>query len=133
MTHAEVIAQLRDQLAEANETIRQLTEVARGPSSVRYRGVDASRSERAILEVLSTTDGIVSRRMMRRVVGAAIGRLTDCSIKTVDVSVCRLRARLRQLTPPIFIGTAWGEGYYMTQLHKDRLSALRYLLELPDR
>lgn len=126
----DAIASLRQQLDEANETIRQLRQSFATPAAARYRGLRAGRTERTILEALLATNGTVSRATLNRLVGISIGRIGDVGAKTIDVAIARLRPKLRQLDVPIFIGTAWGDGYYLTELHKQRLSDIRYNIEV---
>jgi two-component system cell cycle response regulator CtrA len=119
-----MVASLRDQLDEANETIRQFRNAMAASPLIRYRGLRLSRSERCILEALLNANGLLSKHQLRHAIDAELTRIEAPDLKSVDVVVCRLRKRLRPFS--VVISTEWGRGYYLDLDARATLLSLRY-------
>jgi hypothetical protein len=117
------ISELREQLAEARETIRQLQEQL-GSTTTRkfYDGISLTRREGVVLNMLMTADSLCSReRLLIGLYGPDAA--ADHNLNNISVAVCFLRKKLKPHgveIPPI----VYGEGYVMSKESKERLRSL---------
>jgi hypothetical protein len=106
---------LADQLAEGQETIRQLRAVLLPELSWQHF-LKASPRQRIMLRVFLGTNGLISHERLR----AAYEQTGEVvAPKTMAVQMCRLRKILK--ARGISIMTVWGEGFAMTPENKQRL------------
>lgn len=114
---------LREQLEEANETIRQLREAMRPAAP--YIGLSLSPAEEAILAMLLTSSVPCGSARINTRVGIVLNRVS-ASNRVVAVQVCRLRKKLAVLDPPVKISSfPLRPGYWMEPSDKERLLARR--------
>jgi DNA-binding response OmpR family regulator len=105
---------LTEELDECNETVRQLrSEALQAPARI-YRGL--TRNESGIVALLSSMPGRVHAAER---VSAHLEALNDHTprngVRSMQVVLCRLRAKLGHLTPPVTIeSNGYGYGYSMT-------------------
>ncbi len=108
---------LTEALDEANETIRQHRSRARPLPRSRWWTIHFSRSEASVLQRL-TRGGIWTSDRLRGGIDTVTGEDGQSSVKSVNVTVCRLRKKLVTASRvegalPISIETQWGGGYSM--------------------
>lgn len=115
------IVALRDEIDELREKVRQLNS---GIVPV-WAGLQVTGSERVVLTALANASGICSHDHLLDRLQARTKSESELSPKTVDVHICRLRKKLKSLSPPIGITTAYGDGYWMDADSRARLEARR--------
>jgi DNA-binding response OmpR family regulator len=104
---------LTEELDECNETVRQLRAEALTVPVCRYRGF--SPCEAGIIGLLSLVPGRVhTAETVRAHLDASYGYRDGTTIKSAQVTICRLRAKLRRLLPAVTIETNGWNGYSMT-------------------
>ena len=103
---------LTEELDECNETVRQLREPLAVPAC-RYAGF--SKSESGIIGLLSVVSGrMQSADQLRAHLDALDDHRERVSTKSMQVTLCRARAKLRRLAPSATIETNGWNGYSMT-------------------
>ena len=122
-----IVARLRAELDEANETIRQLRHQRTSDPTIGYGALRLSRAEKVVIERLySACPSTVHRGDLRDVIDVRLNRTDAVSCDTVDVVICRLRRKFRMLrAPAISISTEWGEGSFLSVENRDRLDEIR--------
>lgn len=116
------IATLRDQLAERDETIRQLRALKLPPEAP-YRGLGFSLTERVILAALMNARGVCSRAHLIDCIALSRDRETSMEPKAIDVVLCRVRQRLALVGFPRVIKIERGEGWMIEQNDRARVAA----------
>jgi hypothetical protein len=119
------IAALRAKLDEAEETIRQLKETIRPGGLIWYNGLELSRVELVIMNVLLIRTTPISQSRLRMAVDTAMAFREPGSPKSIDVRMVYLRRKLWAVDPPITIKTSYGFGFFMDDENKARLLARR--------
>jgi DNA-binding response OmpR family regulator len=127
-----------DRVEEAEETMLQLREqlteqLGIEPQRIsRYRLAGFTKNEAAILDCLD--DGSPHGfDELRRVLNATSHRAEGDDPRTVKVTICRLRKKLKQMVvanalPPITIFALHGYGYSMPRASIDALETLALAL-----
>ncbi len=114
----------RERLDEAEETIRQLRQLIVPPVVLRWtRGFTPTPSEWIVLNCLARASDPCSAEFLRGRLDIAFD--SGATSKSANVLICKLRRKLKCLTPPIEIFTNWGVGYWMDEENK-ALLAIRH-------
>lgn len=121
------MAKLEDQLEEAREEARWLRDVAKisAEQFVSLRHLKLTRSDKTILYALETSRTSLTQETLRRRMDVVLQRSEESSLKSVEITICRLRKKLGAHDPPIKISTEWGCGYYLDDENKKRLQGTR--------
>lgn len=111
-------AQLRDQLSERDEEIRQLRAELAGPRLLPGWLPYLTGKEQQFLRALASREFLSKEAILIAVYGS-----TDDApdVKIVDVFVCKLRRKLA--TYDITIETVWGKGYRLSRESRQALLA----------
>lgn len=129
MTDAEIIAALREQLDEANETILQFREERRRMVLVSGAAFDGpvlfTRAEWAICETLYRMHGVVHWEVLAGAIGAVMRKPRSPNDNSLKVLICKLRKKLAALSPPVLIKTRYGEGFYFDPEARTAFEQLR--------
>lgn len=117
---ATLIADLRAQLEERDERIRQLEDILRGKEWQLPPEIEAALTptEARMLALLAARDMCTREALFEASRGAGSHEATN--IKVVDVHVSKMRRRIEPLG--IVIESIWGRGY---RLHPASLKRLR--------
>ena len=118
-------ARLRNELAEAHETIRYLREAMAAPLAIRWRGLRLTRSERVLLAAIAETPGRIDQERLRTRLDVARGRHDTTAAKSVGVLLCKLRRKLRVQAPRVTVRNEYGVGYWLDDESRSELAALR--------
>ena len=116
-----LIAELRDQLDKANETILQLQQLLQAKSGNLYEGIKLTRNQRTVVDMLLATNGICSKEHLY----AALYPSRQPHKPDLQVFRETLRVIRNQLRPQgIDIQTVFGKGYIMPSESKSKLRGL---------
>ena len=120
-TNAKLIAELRDQLDKAQETILQLQHLLQAQSGNLYEGIKLTRNQRTVVDMLLVTNGICTKENLYAALYVSKqGHKPDPKILRETLRVIR-----RQLRPHgIEIQTVFGKGYTMPSKSKVKLKEL---------
>jgi two-component system cell cycle response regulator CtrA len=81
----------------------------------------ATRLEYRVLELLFLSrDRLLSRQF---ILDHLYGGLDAPEVKTIDVTICRLRKRLAEAGAPDLIETVWGQGFRLRDPAEGQVSA----------
>jgi hypothetical protein len=117
------LAALRAALEEARERIRWL-EAALVPQAPPQRAeLPLNRSCEIVLLALKASSWPLNHEALGRRLDVGLNRDGSVNPKFVDVIICRLRKKLRALTPPVAIQTASKRGWWMDAKNKALLQA----------
>ena len=110
---------LWDENDTLRERIRQLEhEMGHDPAFPSVLGL--SPGETKILGMLMSSPGVCSKERLFTVI---YGAQDDApSIKIIDVYICKIREKLRELAVEII--TTWGQGFHLTQVSKEAINAI---------
>lgn len=112
------MSDLRAQLDEALERIRQLEEELAGTSVAWPLDWGFTNSERAIMTSLMRHDFADKGNLYFSLYGHK-SEDEQAEPKTIDVFVCRIRKRLKPLG--LNIQTVWGKGYFISTEDKEAI------------
>ena len=114
-----LIAELRDQLNKAQETILQLQQISQAQSS--HEGIKLTPNQRTVVDMLLVTNGICSNENLYAALYVSKqGHKPDPKILREMLRLIR-----RQLSPhAIEIKTVFGKGYTMPRESKAKLKEL---------
>ena len=114
-----LIAELRDQLHKAQETILQLQQISQAQSS--HEGIKLTPNQRTVVDMLLVTNGICSNENLYAALYVSKqGHKPDPKILREMLRLIR-----RQLSPhAIEIKTVFGKGYTMPRESKAKLKEL---------
>jgi DNA-binding winged helix-turn-helix (wHTH) protein len=120
-TSDRLIAELREQLDKANETILQLQQLLQAKSGNLYEGIKLTRNQRTVVDMLLATNGICSKEHLY----AALYPSRQAHKPDLQVFRETLRVIRNQLRPHrIDIQTVFGKGYIMPSESKSKLRGL---------
>jgi DNA-binding winged helix-turn-helix (wHTH) protein len=120
-TSDRLIAELREQLDKANETILQLQQLLQAKSGNLYEGIKLTRNQRTVVDMLLATNGICSKEHLY----AALYPSRQAHKPDLQVFRETLRVIRKQLRPHgIDIQTLFGKGYTMPSESKSKLRGL---------
>lgn len=111
-------------LAEARQKIRSLEEALVPTAEPQRPGLPMNRSTEVVLMALRGAKAPLNHDALCVRLEVALNRRgRGVNPRHVDVIICRLRRKLKALTPPIFIETARSRGWWMTDENKALLRA----------
>lgn len=121
--------ELKDQLDEAQETIRQMREVRVQEPLKIYRFVSFTPTEACVLGCLSGST-LVTVTQMRLRMDSVNDRMEGCALSSVYVAICRIRAKLKRAMvehdlPAMSVETVYGHGFMMSARSIANLNALQ--------
>lgn len=123
------IADLRERLERSEEELRYLKDALTIAPDIAYEGVFLSKAEKVVMEALfATPHRRLDSTYLRGRLDVALDRRDSCEPKSVDVVICRLRRKLKQLNPPIAIRTEWGVGYFLTEDDRELFALRRHIV-----
>lgn len=122
--------QLREKVAELEETIRQMHELQRGAGDLPTWLPHLTRTQESFLRALRDSRQEVASRdyLMQAIYEAKYENVTP-DVKIIDVMICKLRRKLRGTGVEIL--TNWGRGYHLTAETKALLNGVRSPLTFP--
>ncbi len=110
------VAKLTGEVAERDETIRQLREQLYGDETALPTWLpQLTKHEGKVLAALHSGRTLTKGQIL----SAVYGGIDEPFEKIIDVFVCRLRRKLADT--PILIETVWGQGYRLTPESVDLL------------
>ena len=119
--YKKLIAELRDQLEQANETIFRLNQVLQAQSGHLYKGIKLTPKQQTILDILLATSGICTTKSLY----VALYASRKGYKPKVQVIREAIRVVRKQLKPHgIDIATVFGRGYIIHNENKIKLRAL---------
>ena len=120
-TNAKLIAELRDQLDKAQETILQLQQLLQAQSGNLHEGIRLTPNQRTVVDMLLVTNGIcTNENLYAALYVSKQGHKPDPKILRETLRVIR-----RQLSPHgIEIQTVFGKGYTLPSKSKVKLKEL---------
>ena len=120
-TNAKLIAELRDQLNKAQETILRLQQLLHAQDGNLHQGIKLTPSQYTVVDKLLVTNGIcTNENLYAELYDSKQGHKPDPKILREMLRLIR-----RQLSPHgIEIKTVFGEGYTMPPESKDKLNEL---------
>jgi DNA-binding winged helix-turn-helix (wHTH) protein len=116
-----LIAELRDQLEQAQETILRLNELLQAQGGNLYRGVKLTRNQQTVVDILLATSGICSKESLCAALYAS-RRCHKPKPKTIRETISSIRKQLE--LHGIYIETVFNRGYIMNDETKDKLREL---------
>jgi DNA-binding response OmpR family regulator len=123
------IADLTDRLEQSEEEVRFLKAALTSTPDVTYEGLRVSKAEKVVIEALFAIPlRRATQTYLRGLLDVALNRKDAISLKTVDVVVCRLRKKFKDLVPPVAIQTEWGAGYFLTDDDRELLAVRRHVV-----
>lgn len=114
------VLRLRERLAEAEETIRQLRELGRRETTLLFTGLHLTKRE-AVLVATLMQSRIVSRLDLWRILQQTSQKNEVCP-EAVSILIHRVRRRLKDVG--VEVKNEWGRGYYISDQHKQILESL---------
>lgn len=111
----------REQLEEANETIRQLRAAMRLPDGMCFEGITLTKVNGIIVLMLLEANGPCSAAKINDRLELALNRSNPVSDSVVSLYIFRLRKKLSILDPPVRIKRTRPVGYWMEPGDKARL------------
>jgi DNA-binding response OmpR family regulator len=120
-TNEKLIAELRDQLNKAQETILQLQQLLQAQSGNLHEGIKLTPNQRTLVDMLLVTNGIcTNENLYAALYVSKQGHKPDPKILREMLRLIR-----RQLSPHgLEIKTVFGKGYTMTRESKAKLNEL---------
>jgi DNA-binding response OmpR family regulator len=123
---AKLIAELRDQLNKAQETILRLQQLLQAQSGNLDEGIKLTPNQRTVVDMLLVTNGICTDENLY----AALYASKQGHKPGPKILHEMLRLIRRQLSPHgIEIKTVFGKGYTMSRENKDKLKELNVNLQ----
>ena len=122
-----LIAELRDQLDQAQATILQLKQLLRAQGIYNYEEIKLSPTQREVVDILLQTDGISTKEHLYDALYAfKQGHAPDPKILREIIRLVR-----RQLKPyGIEINSVFGQGYTISDASRVKLNRLIFKLEV---
>jgi DNA-binding response OmpR family regulator len=120
-------------VVRASDQIEVLTRAYMEPPETFLPDIHFTRAERRMLDLLRSRVGkTVSRDALQDASG--FDRTEPAHSKTLDVQLCRLRAKLKQFAIPYHIETDYGTGFRLCEGRAVRLapadrSSAKYLMQ----
>jgi|SRR5579859_666316 len=111
-------------LHEAREQIRALEEALVPTAPPQQPKLPMNRATEIILMALSGSTTPLNHHALCTRLDVGLKRRKPVHARHVDVLICRLRRKLKALSPPIFIHTARYRGWWMDEKNKALLRAL---------
>ena len=126
-TNKKLIAELRDQLDQAQATILQLKQLLRAQGRYSHEEIQLSPTQRKVVDILLRTDGISTNEYLYKALYASKqGHAPDPKILREIIRLVR-----RQLKPyGIEINSVLGQGYTISDVSKVKLNTLIFKLEV---
>ena len=118
----EQVSRLRAQLEEAREQIRQLREMLRPPNVTRYRELDLTGTEQAVLQIVLAAQGVCSNERLFEGLYGSRCETSQPGPGILSIYIFRLRRKLG--AHGIQIDRVRGMGLFMRPDSKKRLRAL---------
>jgi two-component system cell cycle response regulator CtrA len=120
------LTNLRAQLDEAQETIRQVASASQITTETYIGVAKLTRKEAAIVAAI-VKHGSATKSAIYHALYGGLDHRDQREPKIVDVFVYKVRKKLRRFG--IQIGTTWGTGYYMDA---ENLARFRALVKVPE-
>jgi DNA-binding response OmpR family regulator len=122
-----LIAELRDQLDQAQATILELKQLLRAQGRYSSEEIRLTPTQRTVVDILLQTDGISTKEHLYDALYASKqGHLPDPGILREIIRLIR-----KQLTPHgIEISFVFGKGYTISDASKDKLNTLIFRSEV---
>jgi DNA-binding response OmpR family regulator len=118
----EQVSGRRAQLEEAREQIRQLREMLRPSNVTRYRELDLTGTEEAVLQIIVAAQGVCSNEMLFEGLYGSRCETSQPDPTILRIYILRLRRKLG--AHGIQIDRVHGRGLFMQPDSKERLRAL---------
>ena len=119
--YKKLVAELRDQLEQAHETIFRLNQLLQAQSGNLYKGINLTRNQQTILDILLTTSGVCSNETLY----AALYVSRKGRKRRPQVVRNTIRLLRKQLKPlGIDIENIFGRGYFVDTQNKAKLRGL---------
>ncbi len=101
-----------EEIATLREEVRQLKALLGPQGAAVYPGLMLTRGDRRLLDILMETEGTCANEWL--------AEQLDMTVLTLKTAICRLRPKL-----PVEIVTVWGEGVYIADIDKRRLTTMK--------
>ena len=125
----QLIAELRDELDQAQATILQLRQLLRAQSRHPHEEIKLTPTQRKVVDILLQTDGSSSKEVLYDALYASKqGHAPDPKILREIIRLIRMKLRPYRIE----IGLVFGKGYTMSGTSKAKLNTLIYELEAED-
>ncbi len=121
---AGALRSMREEIDLIHEEIQEIRVALRHLPADRWKGLDLTAGESVILGALATGMPHTTAKLLSKlnVAFPFDGRVP----RTIKIHVCRIRAKLRELAPPVTIITKPIAGYWIDPENCALLAALRH-------